>query len=87
MKTLLLTAFLLVTLCCGVSLAEYWGSSESSRYHYGRCWWRKTIKKEYLVRFASADEAFRAGYTPCGKCRPPVTDKRPVPNAANRKTP
>jgi methylphosphotriester-DNA--protein-cysteine methyltransferase len=87
MSRVLLTVLLLLTLGAGVAGAEYWGSSASTKYHFRHCWWAKTINKEYLVRFATADAAFRAGYTPCSKCRPPVTDRQPDARPARGKGP
>lgn len=76
MVRLSLTAILLTTLLAGTALAEFWGSSSSNRYHFKRCQWTPKIRKEYLVRFDTADQAVKAGYRPCEKCRPPLTERR-----------
>jgi len=51
--------------------AEVWGSSTSKVYHYKLCRWTAKIKKEYRVSFATPLAARKAGYQPCGTCRPP----------------
>ena len=84
MTRVLLAVVFLLTICCGSAFSEYWGSSASDKYHYRNCWWARMIKKGYLVRFATAEEAFRAGYTPCEKCRPPVTDKQRQPKGRGK---
>ena len=76
MVRLLLLATLLTTLLASTALAEFWGSSASNRYHFKRCQWTQKIRKEYLVRFDTADQAVKAAYLPCEKCRPPLTEKR-----------
>lgn len=76
MLRIVLTVIVLTTLCVSVAWAEFWGSSSSNRYHFKRCQWTQKIMKEYLVRFDTADQAVKAGYRPCEKCRPPLTEKR-----------
>ncbi len=80
MIRLLLTALLLTALLTGTAWAELWGSSASNRYHFKRCQWTKKIRKEYLVRFDTADQAVQAGYRPCEQCRPPLTERRGQPS-------
>lgn len=71
-----LLAVVLLFMFSGTALAEFWGSSASNRYHFKRCQWTRKIRKEYLVRFETADQAVRAGYRPCEKCLPPLTERR-----------
>lgn len=54
--------------------AEVWGSAKSKVYHYRLCRWNAQIKPEYKISFASPAAARKAGYQPCGKCRPPALD-------------
>lgn len=85
MTRLLLTAILLTALLATTARAEFWGSSASNRYHFKRCQWTPKIRKEYLVRFDTADQAVKAGYRPCEKCRPPLTERRSQPPADERR--
>lgn len=74
MRKLLLVFFL--TLLPTLALAEVWGSSKSKIYHYRLCRWNAQIKQEYKISFPSPAAARKAGYNPCGKCRPPVAANR-----------
>lgn len=74
----LLFAFILALLLPAVALAEVWGSSKSKIYHYQLCRWNAQIKKEYKISFPSPAAALKAGYQPCGKCRPPTTGRTPA---------
>jgi hypothetical protein len=67
----LLLALILVLLPT-MALAEVWGSSKSKVYHYRLCRWNAQIRPEYKVSFPSPAAARKAGYQPCGKCRPPA---------------
>jgi len=73
MQKLLITVFLALLLPT-VALAEVWGSSKSKVYHYRLCRWNAQIKPEYKISFPSPAAARKAGYQPCGKCRPPAID-------------
>jgi hypothetical protein len=84
MTKLLLAASLLTALLATTARAEFWGSSASNRYHFKRCQWTPKIRKEYLVRFDTADLAVRAGYRPCEKCRPPLTERRSKSSSMER---
>jgi len=72
----LLLALIIALLLPTMALAEVWGSSKSKVYHYRLCRWNAQIKPEYKISFVSPAAARRAGYQPCGKCRPPATDSR-----------
>ncbi len=87
MLRLLLLTILLSSLFVSTALAEFWGSSSSNRYHFKRCQWTQKIRKEYLVRFDTADQAVKAGYLPCEKCRPPLTEKRSQPSPPGQQAP
>jgi methylphosphotriester-DNA--protein-cysteine methyltransferase len=55
---------------------EVWGSAKSKVYHYRLCRWNAQIKPEYKVSFPSPAAARKAGYQPCGTCRPPGAENR-----------
>ena len=48
------------------------GSKGSDKYHLPECGIAKNIKKENLVEFKNPEEAVKAGYSPCGVCKPPM---------------
>jgi len=48
------------------------GSKKSDKYHWPTCRHAKTIRPENEIWFESAEAARKAGYTPCGVCRPPT---------------
>ncbi len=64
---------LVFALSAATVYGEVWGSAKSKIYHYRLCRWNAQIKKEYKVSFSSPAAAQKAGYLPCGKCRPPAT--------------
>lgn len=51
--------------------AEVWGSTKSKAYHKKLCRWMGQVKPEYRLSFATPLDARKAGYHPCGTCRPP----------------
>lgn len=67
------TALILLALllCATTVRAEVWGSTKSKVYHNKLCRWMAQIKQEYRISFASPAVARKAGYQPCGTCRPP----------------
>lgn len=71
-----LLAALLLVLLATAAYGEVWGSSKSKVYHYRLCRWNAQIRPEYKVSFSSPAAARKAGYEPCGKCRPPGTEDR-----------
>lgn len=72
----LLAVFLMLLLVLAPALcAEYWGSSESNKYHYPTCRMAKKIKPENKVVFESVQQARQKGYQSCGVCNPPTSDK------------
>ncbi len=48
----------------------YVGSKESDKYHYPSCRWAKEIKSGNEMWFQTEGEAVKAGYQPCGVCKP-----------------
>lgn len=61
----------LLLLCTATARAEMWGSTKSKAYHYKLCRWMAQVKPEYRLSFPSPYAARKAGYQPCGTCRPP----------------
>jgi hypothetical protein len=49
---------------------KYVASKFSVAYHLPTCKRAKRIQAENRVFFASAEEAIKAGYVPCGLCKP-----------------
>ncbi len=56
---------------CKPGEAKIVASKSSNKYHLSDCSAVKNIDKENLVEFKSAEDAVKAGYTPCGLCNPP----------------
>lgn len=56
---------------CKPGEAKIVASKSSNKYHLSGCGAVKNIDKENLVEFKSAEDAVKAGYTPCGLCNPP----------------
>jgi methylphosphotriester-DNA--protein-cysteine methyltransferase len=54
---------------------ELVGAKDGSKYHLASCASAKNIKAENKVTFKTAQDAFEAGYAPCGNCTPPVETK------------
>ena len=55
---------------------NYVASKFSILYHLPTCKKTKRIQKQNGVTFASAEEAVKAGYKPCGLCLPPGKEIR-----------
>jgi methylphosphotriester-DNA--protein-cysteine methyltransferase len=53
---------------------KYVASKQGKRYHLPSCSAAQRIKTDHLIGFNSAQEALKAGYTPCKVCKPPVDD-------------
>lgn len=45
-------------------------SRDSSKFHRTTCQWAQKISSKNKVRFFSREEAVKAGYKPCGICKP-----------------
>jgi methylphosphotriester-DNA--protein-cysteine methyltransferase len=78
---------LVLALQAPAAYAEVWGSVKSKIYHYRLCRWNAQIKPEYKVSFASPAAARKAGYHPCGKCRPPAAENLVGPHSAEKLPP
>ncbi len=50
--------------------APFAASRKARKFHRSDCRWAKRIAEANRVFFRAADEARRAGYEPCGVCRP-----------------
>lgn len=55
-----------------VEKGKFVGSIESDKYHKPSCGSVKNILPENEIWFKSVDEAIKAGYKPCGRCKPPT---------------
>ena len=55
--------------------AEFLASKTSNKYHNPDCELVKQIKPARLIKFASPEEARKAGYVPCKYCKPPLSSK------------
>lgn len=53
---------------------KYTASKFSINYHLPTCKKAKRIQEQNRITFASPEEAIRAGYVPCGLCKPPAKD-------------
>ena len=77
---LVIVMFLLVFLPSAISAGnskknyKYVGSKFSINYHLPSCKKAKRIQEQNRVTFTSAEEAIKAGYVPCGLCKPPAKD-------------
>ncbi len=71
-KGLVLGCILFIGLVLPAFAEEFVGSVTSNRYHLPSCKWAKTIKPKKAITFASPEEASKAGYVPCPRCKPPV---------------
>jgi len=69
--TRILLLLLALLLCAAPARAEVWASSKSKVYHKKLCRWMGKVKPEYRFSFATPLAARKAGYQPCGTCRPP----------------
>ena len=53
---------------------KYVGSKFSIYYHRPDCRKVRRIQEQSKVFFVSAEDAVKAGYKPCGLCKPPEKD-------------
>ena len=53
---------------------KYVASKFSIQYHLLTCKKAGRIQEQNRVTFKSAEEAVRAGFTPCSHCKPPTKD-------------
>ncbi len=58
-------------------------SKGSDKYHLPTCGLVKNIKPENRIEFKTAADAVKAGYSPCGLCKPPrpQVNKEEAPKA------
>jgi len=54
---------------------QYVASKFSAKYHLPTCKQAQRIQERNRILFKSAEEAVRAGYLPCGVCKPPTRDR------------
>jgi len=53
------------------SQGPFWGSKNSTIYHFPSCSWAQKINPGNRVVFPTAQDAVNAGYRPCKVCKPP----------------
>ncbi|MBF0486110.1 MAG: hypothetical protein HQL16_06320 [Candidatus Omnitrophica bacterium] len=53
--------------------AGFVASKGGEKYHYATCPVAKKITADKLVKFATPEEAIKAGYSACKTCNPPPT--------------
>jgi methylphosphotriester-DNA--protein-cysteine methyltransferase len=66
-------SFAFLVMSCGVSFAEcknFVASKDSNKYHTTDCGIAKNIKPGNQACFNTQEEAIKAGYAPCGVCKP-----------------
>jgi hypothetical protein len=67
--------FILIFLSISANATEFWGSKNSTKYHYTTCKWAQKINPSNLVKFDSPESAAKSGYSPCKVCKPPTSSK------------
>lgn len=50
--------------------ALYVGNRNTKKFHLPTCYWASQISPQNRVEFRSRQEAVKAGYSPCGHCKP-----------------
>lgn len=66
-------SFVFIAMSCGINFAEcknFVASKSSNKYHTADCGIAKNIKTENQICFNTQEEAKKAGYAPCGVCKP-----------------
>ncbi|MEK6589714.1 MAG: Ada metal-binding domain-containing protein [Nitrospinota bacterium] len=74
-KNLIIVTSLLLFLASTSMAYEFWGSKNSSKYHYPDCKFAKKINPKNFIKFKTPEEAVKAGYIPCRVCKPPLSLK------------
>jgi hypothetical protein len=54
---------------------KYVASKFSIKYHLLTCKQVRGLQEQNTVGFEKAEDAVKAGYVPCGVCKPPTRDK------------
>ncbi len=73
MKKFLAAIVALVVLTASVTAvlaSSYVGNSTSRKFHYADCASARKMNQKNRVYFNSRDEAVKAGYVACKKCKP-----------------
>ena len=72
-KGLAVVAVLLILAFASIAFAgDFRASRKSDKFHYPDCRFIRQILEPNLIKFSSPEEAFKAGYTPCKACKPPL---------------
>ena len=75
MKRFVLVFVVLFLLTAYATAAEFLASKNSTKYHEPICKLAQKIKPENMVKFESPEDAIKAGYEPCKKCKPATATK------------
>lgn len=68
-----LLVFIPLTLSAGDY--KYVASKFSIKYHLSNCKQVRGLQEQNKITFSTPEEALKAGYVPCGVCKPPTTEK------------
>jgi micrococcal nuclease len=75
MKRFVLVFVVLFLFTAYATAAEFLASKNSTKYHETSCKLAQKIKQENMVKFESPEDAIKAGYEPCKKCKPATATK------------
>jgi len=53
-----------------VLASSYVGNSNSRKFHYANCQFVGKMNQKHRVYFNAREEAVKAGYIPCKRCKP-----------------
>ena len=70
---ILMASFLLAAVALAADY-KYVAPKRVNKYHYPNCEYAQRADSRLLLQFYSAKEAQAAGYAPCPRCKPPITD-------------
>jgi methylphosphotriester-DNA--protein-cysteine methyltransferase len=78
-RSIFLVFFLGIVLALAFNLYaagyKYVASKFSIKYHLLSCKQVRGLQEQNTIGFATAEEAVKAGYVPCGVCKPPGTER------------
>jgi hypothetical protein len=64
----------LIPLALSAGDYKYVASKFSIKYHLPTCKQVRGLQEQNRIGFDTAEEAVKAGYVPCGVCKPPTRD-------------
>ncbi len=53
-----------------VLASSYVGNRNSGKFHYANCTYARKMNQKHRVYFNAREEAVKAGYIPCKRCKP-----------------